>query len=178
MIRAAAQHARAPPHEFASGSVGVRLAGHLPAAHQRGIVIAERLRLRARGAMRSIVVPLEHVALLGGIVIAARFEHADLGAGQREHVRGNAAARSRAHHHDVVALRTGFDLRHGPPWHELIHFTGPKAKRAKPRGDRCGRVDVGSGERRDCPVRPRLRQDVNYRPLATRNLQRSTTRQE
>ena len=112
VIGAAADHARAPPHEFVAGGGGVRFAGDLPAAHQGGVVEAERLGLGAGGAVRSVVVPLEHVALLGRIVVAARLQHADLGAGEREHVGRDAASGPRPHYDHVIGFRTGFDLRH------------------------------------------------------------------
>ena len=130
VIGAAAQHARAVPHELAAGRGGVGLAGDLPAADQGGVVVAEGLLLGAGGAMRSVVVPLEHVALLGGVVIAAGFQHADLGAGQREHVGGDAAAGSGANDDHVVRFRTGFDLRQwNPPRTNSTILQGRKRKR-------------------------------------------------
>ena len=130
VVGAAAQHARAIPHELAARRAGVGFAGDLPAAHQRGVVVTEGLLLGAGGAMRSVVVPLEHVALLGRVVVGAGFQHADFGAGEREHVRGDAAARSGAHYDDIIRFRTGFDLRQWRlPRNERHHFTGPKAKK-------------------------------------------------
>ena len=42
----------------------------------------------------------------------AGFQHADLGAGKREHVGRDSAARARAHNDDVVCFRCCFDLGH------------------------------------------------------------------
>ncbi len=112
MVGAAAQHARAPPHKVGTCRIGVGLARHLPTAQQRGVEIAERLLLSARRAMRRVVGPLKHLGLLGSVVPSAGFQHADLGAGQRQDVRGNAAARPGTDHHYVVCFGSCFNLRH------------------------------------------------------------------
>jgi len=109
VIGAPAQHARPVPHELAARGARVRFARHLPAAHQRGVVVAEGLFLRAGGAMRSVVVPLEHVALFGRIVIAPGLQHADFGAGKRQHVGRDSPARSRSHN-DHIAPFAGNSL--------------------------------------------------------------------
>ena len=97
---------------FRAGRDGVRLAGHLPAADGGGVEIAPRLIARPGAAMRHVVGPLEHLRLLGAIEHVAGFEHADLRARERQHVRGDASAGAGADNDDVVCFRSGFYLGH------------------------------------------------------------------
>ena len=62
--------------------------------------------------MRRVVRPLEHVRLLGAIVPSAGLQHADLGAGQRQDVSGNAATGSGADYDYVVCFGSCLRLRH------------------------------------------------------------------
>ena len=112
MVGAAPEHPSAPPFEVRSGSVGVRLARDFPAALQGGVEVPERFFLRSRGAMRSVVGPLEHGRLLGAVVPVARFEHADLRAGEGQNVGGDSASRAGADDHDVVCFGGCFYLGH------------------------------------------------------------------
>ena len=104
VIGAASQHAAAPPAEVTAGRGGVGLTFDCPTSGQSGVEIAEGLLFAGSAAMRGLIGPLKHLGLLGAIKPAAGFEHADLGSSERENVRGDAAAGSRANDHYVVCF--------------------------------------------------------------------------
>src|SRR5262249_550188 len=114
MVSAATQHARAIPHELTAGRGRIGFPRHLPAAYQCGVIVAEWFLFGAGSTMRSVVVPLEHVALLGGIVVGPGLQHTDLGSRQRQNVRRNPSTGSGPDYHYVIRFWTGFNLRHRP----------------------------------------------------------------
>ncbi len=115
MVRAAAQHARAPPHPLGAGRVDVRLAWNFPTAQSRGIEVSQGLLRRCCAAVRSVVGPLEHRRLLGAIEPIAGFQHADLRAGICEYLSSDPAPGARADYHDIVCFRSCLHLGHAAP---------------------------------------------------------------
>ena len=94
VVGAAAEHPRAPPPELAgriARRAGVRLAGHLPTAVDRGVVETKRLVRCARAPERRLGGRLKHRGLFDRIVISPGLEHEHLHALHRERVSGLAA---------------------------------------------------------------------------------------
>ncbi len=106
----APQHPRAPPPELPAllrGCVRVGLAGHLPAAADRGVVEPERLVGRSRAPQGRGSVCLEHRRLRNGVVVAPRLDHQDFRSSHREGVRRVAAGRAGTDHENVISVRNG-----------------------------------------------------------------------
>ena len=101
VVRASAEHARAPPRELVARRDDVRLAGDVPAA-DASVEFAERFRLRGLAAPRRRVRGHQHLRIACGVPRAPRLEERDLRAGVREHVRRHPAAGSRADDADIV----------------------------------------------------------------------------
>ena len=105
VIRAAAEHPRAPPPELScriARRTGVGLAGHLPAAIDRRVVETKGFIRRARTAQRGLIVGLKHRRFLYRVVVSPRFEHEDLRALHRERVGRLATAGTGADHDHIV----------------------------------------------------------------------------
>ena len=116
VIRAAAEHSRAPPVELRSFGFRVRLAVELPAADAR-VEFTERAFFRARAATGRLIWPFHHGRILRVVPRTAGFEHHDVRTGLGEDVRGHAAARAGAHDGDVVHQAFG---RLHQPWNERL----------------------------------------------------------
>ena len=119
VIRASAQHARAPPFET-SARVGARLhvrfARHLPAAVNGCVVEAEGLVRSGGFTQRGLIRCVKHRGLSERVVVAARFEHENARALHGERISRLSARGSRADDNDVVLpLRRSLcvDERHG-----------------------------------------------------------------
>jgi len=104
VIGAAAEHARPPPPELLLGPllVGVGLAGHLPAAADGCVIVAEAPVRGAFAAQWRLLRGIEHRRLFGRLVIPARFQHQDLDAVQAEQHGHHAAARAGADYDDII----------------------------------------------------------------------------
>ena len=112
VVRAAAEHPAAEPHELAAGGDGVGLALDVPPAHA-AVELAEGPAAVALAAAGRVVVPGEHRPVLAGVPGLAGLEHHDLGPGLGEHLRRHPAARARPHDTHVPRLRRRQDLHAG-----------------------------------------------------------------
>src|SRR5215831_18943569 len=101
MVRAAAEHSRAPPAELRARRARVGLAVDLPSAVAR-VELTERTPVDRRAAVRRRVVRDEHLRIFRREPAWARLEHDNARPGFRENVGGHAAPRPRTDDRDVV----------------------------------------------------------------------------
>ena len=111
VVRAAADHAGAPPTPVRVVGGAVRLAVDAPPA-DAGVELAERPLGGGRAAAGRLVVPREHVRV-GDSPGRAGLEEHDVGAGVGEHFGGHAPAGPRADDADVVHVGGFEDLHDG-----------------------------------------------------------------
>ena len=151
VVGPAADHAGAPPVEAIVLGARVRLALDLPTADAR-IEFAERSFARGAAASGRVVKRREHAGVARIVPRAARFQHDDVRAGLREHVRGRTAARARADDHYIVFRALLHNLRR------------PEGKNAAPsrrRSQRCkdfrcaklARIDAIASVGRSCSTK-------------------------
>jgi hypothetical protein len=128
VIRAATEHAGAPPHEvlvlvaaivplavvLREGAHAIRLVGDFPAAIGGGVIEPERLIGSADAAQRGLPGELEHRGFLDRVIIPTRFEEKDFRASQGEDVSGHASCGARPDDNNVI-VRLG--LATGDQWH-------------------------------------------------------------
>ena len=109
VVRAAAEHAAAEPHEAGARGDGVGLALDVPAA-LAGVELAEGPPAVALAAPGRVVVPGEHRPVLARVPGLPGLEHHDLGPGLGEDLRRHPAAGPRPHDAHVPRLRRRQDL--------------------------------------------------------------------